>query len=153
MPARCRLLASKEDPVPSGRVLSEKRPLPVFDTSRSHQLTWMSGFGGTPSPFARDIKQSNVPGSQASGAPRQYEKLAPSTKNGEGREFPLTPQLREVLATQLDRTRAWEREHGRIVQWLFHHDGPSLGHPGLGIILPAFSFRDRIQSLCQIIVR
>jgi hypothetical protein len=67
MPARRRLLASKEDPVPSGRVLSEERPLPVFDTSRSHQLTWMSGFGGAPSPFARDIKQSNVPGSQASG--------------------------------------------------------------------------------------
>jgi hypothetical protein len=63
MPARCRLLASKEDPVPSGRVLSEERPLPVFDTSRSHQLTWMSGFGGTPSPLSglrRSVKSSGM---------------------------------------------------------------------------------------------
>jgi hypothetical protein len=76
MPARCRLLASKEDPVPSARVLSEERPLPCSDISRSHQLAWMSGFGGTRSPFARDIKQSNVPGSQDLG------RSAPLRKTG-----------------------------------------------------------------------
>src|SRR5579875_123433 len=32
------------------RPLKQKRPLPVFTTSRSHQLTPVSGFGGTPSP-------------------------------------------------------------------------------------------------------
>lgn len=48
----------------------------MFDISRSHQLAWMSGFGGTRSPFARDIKQSNVPGSQDLG------RSAPLRKTG-----------------------------------------------------------------------
>jgi hypothetical protein len=61
MPVRCRLLAAKENPVPSGRVLSEETPEPVCAASRTHQSAWMSGFGGTRSPFARDIKQSKEP--------------------------------------------------------------------------------------------
>jgi hypothetical protein len=39
----------------AGLIQSEK-PLPLFVTSRGHQLTRKSGFGGTPSPFARNIK-------------------------------------------------------------------------------------------------
>src|SRR5258708_28699525 len=53
-----------------------RKALTVFDISRSHQLAWMSGFGGTRSPFARDIKQSNVPGSQDLG------RSAPLRKTG-----------------------------------------------------------------------
>lgn len=45
------------------------------------------------------------------------------SKNGEGRMFPLTPELREVLQAQLESTRALEIETGQIVPWLFHHDG------------------------------
>jgi integrase len=45
------------------------------------------------------------------------------TKNGEGRRFPLTPDLREVLERQLERTRALEVGTEQIIPWLFHHDG------------------------------
>jgi integrase len=44
------------------------------------------------------------------------------SKNGEGRTFPLTPELRAVLEQQIERTRAFERATGQIVPWLFHHD-------------------------------
>ena len=45
------------------------------------------------------------------------------TKNDEGRMFPLTPELRAVLERQRDDTHALEREHGRIIPWVFHRDG------------------------------
>ena len=45
------------------------------------------------------------------------------TKNGEGRNFPLTPELREVLAQQIEKTRLIEQKTGRIIPWLFHRDG------------------------------
>ena len=45
------------------------------------------------------------------------------TKNGEGRNFPLTPELREVLAQQIEKTRLIEQQTGRIIPWLFHRDG------------------------------
>jgi len=44
-------------------------------------------------------------------------------KNREGRMFPLTPRLREVLQDQLDRTRTTEIETGRVIPWLFHRNG------------------------------
>jgi integrase len=44
------------------------------------------------------------------------------TKNGEGREFPLTPALRAVLGAQRERTKALEKERGAIIPWLFHDD-------------------------------
>ncbi len=51
------------------------------------------------------------------------------TKNGEGREFPLTPQLRAVLEAQRARTRALERERGEIIPHLFHDDeGKPIGN-------------------------
>lgn len=45
------------------------------------------------------------------------------TKNGEGRNFPLTPELREVLAQQIEKTRLIEQKTGRIIPWLFHRYG------------------------------
>jgi len=45
------------------------------------------------------------------------------TKNGEGRQFPLIPELRRVMEDQLARTRELERNTGRIIPWLFHRDG------------------------------
>lgn len=44
------------------------------------------------------------------------------TKNGEGRNFPLTPELREILARQIEKTREVEPATGRIIPWLFHRD-------------------------------
>lgn len=63
--ARCR--RSKWSSVPFGRALSKERPLPVFNTSRGHQLTQARAVsGGTPSPFATTIKQSTSPVVKAS---------------------------------------------------------------------------------------
>ena len=46
------------------------------------------------------------------------------TKNREGRMFPLTPMLRDVLTSQLERTRALDKfSPGRVIPWLFHRDG------------------------------
>ncbi|MGH7778482.1 MAG: tyrosine-type recombinase/integrase [Candidatus Binataceae bacterium] len=45
------------------------------------------------------------------------------TKNGEGRNFPLTPELLEVLELQIAKTRALEQATGRIIPWLFHRNG------------------------------
>ena len=40
------------------------------------------------------------------------------TKNGKGRNFPLTPRLRVVVERQLAKTDALQRETGKIVRWL-----------------------------------
>jgi integrase len=48
------------------------------------------------------------------------------TKNGEGRNFPLTPELREILARQIEKTREVEHATGRIIPWLFHRDGNAI---------------------------
>jgi integrase len=45
------------------------------------------------------------------------------TKNGEGRNFPLTPDLVEVLKEQLEKTRGLEQKVGQIIPWLFHRSG------------------------------
>jgi site-specific recombinase XerD len=45
------------------------------------------------------------------------------TKNRDGRNFPLTPRLREVLQAQIERTDALQRAEGKIIPWLFHRDG------------------------------
>ncbi len=44
-------------------------------------------------------------------------------KNGEGRMFPLTPDLREVLDRQRERTAAVDRATGRVLPWVFHRNG------------------------------
>jgi integrase len=45
------------------------------------------------------------------------------TKNGEGRNFPLTFELRTALEAQRERTRACERATGQIIPLLFHRQG------------------------------
>src|SRR5215470_14180635 len=45
------------------------------------------------------------------------------TKNGEGRQFPLTPALRAVLQRQRERTVAMEKATHTIIPWVFHRDG------------------------------
>jgi integrase len=48
------------------------------------------------------------------------------TKNGEGRMFPLTPELRACLEVQRATTEALQRKTGRIIPWVFHRDGQPL---------------------------
>jgi integrase len=49
--------------------------------------------------------------------------LDPShSKNAEGRRFPLLPELRQVLETQLDRVKRIEIATGTIIPWLFIYD-------------------------------
>jgi|SRR5215510_10069041 len=45
------------------------------------------------------------------------------TKNGEGRQFPLTPALRAVLQRQRERTLAVEKATRTTIPWVFHRDG------------------------------
>jgi integrase len=45
------------------------------------------------------------------------------TKNHEGRMFPLTPMLREVLEEQVAKTEALQKAKGVIIPWLFHREG------------------------------
>lgn len=45
------------------------------------------------------------------------------TKNRDGRNFPLTPRLRAVLQAQVEHTEALQRAEGKIIPWLFHHEG------------------------------
>lgn len=51
-----------------------------------------------------------------------------TTKNGEGRTFPFAalPPLAALLREQRERTRAIERETGRIVPWVFHRQGDEI---------------------------
>src|SRR5262249_21594301 len=55
---------------------------------------------------------------------RGWLRLDPGeTKNREGRNFPFTVRLREIIAQQLEHTKALEKATGRIIPWLFHRNG------------------------------
>jgi integrase len=45
------------------------------------------------------------------------------SKNREGRQFPLTPKLRQILEAQIERTRELEVATEKIIPWLFHRKG------------------------------
>jgi len=50
------------------------------------------------------------------------------TKNREGRQFPLIPELRAVLETQHARVEALQRKLGRLIPWVFcRDDGAPVG--------------------------
>jgi integrase len=46
-----------------------------------------------------------------------------TTKNRKGRTFPFTPELRELLLAQRERTDRVQREQGRIIASVFHRNG------------------------------
>jgi integrase len=48
-----------------------------------------------------------------------------TTKNNEGRTFPFgaLPRLEEILRSQREHTSALERQHGRLIPWVFHRNG------------------------------
>ena len=49
-----------------------------------------------------------------------------TTKNDEGRSFPLIPELRAVLERRLEVTRRCERAQGRIIPLVFHRNGRAI---------------------------
>ena len=54
----------------------------------------------------------------------EMQRLEPgTTKNREGRAFPITPALRAILEHRLEFTRRCERMQGRIIPWVFHREG------------------------------
>ncbi len=52
-----------------------------------------------------------------------------TTKNDEGRTFPFAvlPELEQLLRTQRERTNALQKATGRIIPWVFHHNGERIG--------------------------
>jgi len=50
------------------------------------------------------------------------------TKNDEGRQFPLIPELREALLLQKEYTEACQKEQGRIIPDVFHRQGRPIRH-------------------------
>jgi hypothetical protein len=60
------------------------------------------------------------------------------SKNKEGRMFPLTPELREVLERQVEWTRPLEIETGKVIPWLFHRQGE-----------PIKDFRAAWENACE----
>ena len=59
------------------------------------------------------------------------------TKNGKGRMFPLTPELRVALEHERERTKALEQATGQIIPWIFHRNGT-----------PIRSFRSAWRTAC-----
>ncbi len=45
------------------------------------------------------------------------------SKNSEGRMFPLTPELRDILSRQFERTRQLQLATGQLIPWVFHRAG------------------------------
>jgi integrase len=60
------------------------------------------------------------------------------TKSGERRNFPLTPELRELFERELEETRRLERDTSQIIPWLFHKNGKQIG-----------SFRKAWSTACK----
>lgn len=60
------------------------------------------------------------------------------TKDGEGRNFPLTQELRALMEKQLEETSVLERETDQIIPWLFHKRGKRIG-----------SFRKAWSTACK----
>lgn len=48
------------------------------------------------------------------------------TKNGDGRNYPLTHELRAVLEEQIAKTHELEIRSGSIIPWLFHRNGEQI---------------------------
>lgn len=48
------------------------------------------------------------------------------TKSGDGRQFPLTPRLQQLLEAQRAATQALERETNQVIPWVFHRDGKQI---------------------------
>lgn len=71
------------------------------------------------------------------------------TKSGEGRMFPLIPELRAALRWQRKATSTVERQLGRIVPWVYHHQGEPLFYQAKkGGLLPSKYLREAWLAAC-----
>jgi integrase len=71
------------------------------------------------------------------------------TKGGEGRQFPLIPELLASLKAQRRATTALERQAGRVIPWVFHHDGgPLFYRTSAGKVLPSAYLRAAWAAAC-----
>lgn len=61
-----------------------------------------------------------------------------TTKNREGRTFPMFPELRALLEAQRAYTERIQRDQGRIIPWVFHRNGE-----------PIRSFRRSWRTACH----
>jgi len=50
-----------------------------------------------------------------------------TTKNDEGRVFPLTHELRELLESQKEYTLKLQHKEGKVIPWVFHKKGKPIG--------------------------
>ena len=50
-----------------------------------------------------------------------------TTKNDEGRVFPFTQELRELLVLQKEETEQLQRQQDMLIPWVFHREGKKLG--------------------------
>ena len=50
-----------------------------------------------------------------------------STKNDEGRVFPFTRELRQLLNKQKQHTLKLQREQDQVIPWVFHRKGRPIG--------------------------
>lgn len=75
---------------------------------------------------------------------RGWLRLEPGeTKGGEGRQFPLIPELRAAMRAQRRATSALERKARRVVPWVFHHEGEPLFYcTAKGAALPSAYVRE-----------
>jgi integrase len=70
-------------------------------------------------------------------------------KTGEGRQFPLFPELALVLRAQRRATDGQERRLGRIIPWIFHHDGEPLFYRAQHGLLPSAYLRASWAAACR----
>ncbi len=66
-----------------------------------------------------------------------------TTKNDEGRIFPFTRELRELLENQKERTLKLQREEGKVIPWVFYR------HTRTGKIWPIRDFRKAWKTACK----
>ncbi|MCZ6768636.1 MAG: tyrosine-type recombinase/integrase, partial [Acidobacteria bacterium] len=61
----------------------------------------------------------------------------------EGRIFPFTRELRELLENQKERTLKLQREEGKVIPWVFYR------HTRTGKIWPIRDFRKAWKTACK----
>lgn len=71
-----------------------------------------------------------------------------TTKNREGRVFPLTTELRALLEARREATKDLERIHGQIIPWVFFRL-VSKGRGGQKVPEPIRAFGKVWKSACQ----
>src|SRR5581483_3534866 len=131
LPGPCRLLAQSGSHAESWR----RSPLPLSGrATRVRPARDEPEFPTGDRPNVPERGRSDFPEpTQSEAAPLRWAqvdfaggvvRLEPNTtKNAEGREFPMIPELRALLERRLALTRRLERARGQVIPWVFHRRG------------------------------